>query len=74
MNAKVRLFCFRLQIHFLGKFVKKKIKIIRLSSNFGAKSNLNIQNLMVSFPFSVFDGKHSIWTNLVQKMKIDILS
>ena len=37
---------------------------------FGSKSNSNMQNLMMTFTFPVFDHKYPSWGNLVQKLKI----
>ena len=36
--------------------------------------NLNMQDSMVMFTFSVFDQKYPVWVNLVQKIKIVSLS
>ena len=43
----------------------QKIKIINLSLNFGTETNLNTQNSMKMFTFSVFYWKYSIWINLL---------
>ena len=37
---------------------------------FGTKTNLNKQNSMTVFNFSVFDHKYVSWENLLQKFKI----
>ena len=37
---------------------------------FGTKANLNKQNSMMMFIFSVFDHKYLFWEYLVQKFKI----
>ena len=44
------------------------------SKSFDTKNNSNIQNSMWKFTFSVFDRKYCFWENLVQKLKIVILS
>ena len=43
---------------------------IRVKLKFGSKTNSNMQISMVMLTFSVFDWKHPVWANLVQKMKI----
>ena len=72
---KVRLFCFWLEIPFLGELVKKKqkkIKIVSLSWNLNMHEfeNPNMQNSVVMLTFSVFDWNYPFWTSLAQKMKI----
>ena len=41
---------------------------------FGTYTNLNLQNSIVKFTFSVFNGKYPFWASLVQKIKIFSLS
>ena len=61
------LFCFGLEITFLGKFdIKTQNCQFRLK--FGTSATSNMQDSMVMFNFSVFDWKHPFWANLVQKL------
>ena len=52
----------------------KKHQNCQFKLKFGASTNLNMQNLMLEFTFSVLDQKHPFWANLVQKIKIASLS
>ena len=63
------LFCFWVEIPFLGKFGPKS-QNSHFKLKFGTYTNSNIQNLMVMFNFFVFDWKYPFWANLVQKVKI----
>ena len=67
--AKMRIFSFRPEAPFLSKFTQK-IKIVESKLKFGTQSNLNMQNSMVMFTFSVFDQKYPFRAKLVQKTKI----
>ena len=48
----------------------KKIQNCQFKLKFGTKTNLNKQNSMMMFNFSVFDHKYLSWEYLVQKLKI----
>ena len=63
------LFCFWVEILFLGKFGPKN-QNCHFKLKFGTYTNSNMQNSMVMFSFSVFDRKYPFWANLVQKVKI----
>ena len=67
------LFCFRLEIPFLGKSGPKN-QNYQLKLKFGTYTNWNIQSSTVMstvmFTFSVFDQKYPFWADLVQKVKI----
>ena len=65
----IHLISLRLEIPFLGKFGPKN-QNCQFKLKFGTKTNLNMQNLVVLFTFSVFDWKYPFWANLVQKIKI----
>ena len=58
---------------FLRKFGAKS-QNYQFKPTFGTYTNSNMQDLMMLFTFSVFDGKYPIWVNLVQKPKIISLS
>ena len=53
-----------------SKQTPKRSIQIRVEVKFDAYNNVNIQNSMVIFTFSVFDQKCPISSNLVQKIKI----
>ena len=58
------LFCFRLEIPFLGKFGSFPPKNSQFKLKFGTKLNSNMQNSMVIFTSSIFDRKYlflQIW-------------
>ena len=61
------LFCFRLEIPFLGKYDPKTQKC-QFKLKFGTKTNLNMQNSMMLFTFCVFDHKYPSQANLIQKL------
>ena len=61
------------EIPFLGIF-GSKIQNYLFKMKFIISTNSNIQNSMVMFPFSVFDGKYPFWEKMVQKIKIVSLS
>ena len=67
------LFCFLIEIHFLGKFGSKS-KNYQLKLKFGSCTNSNMLNSIVMFTFFVYDWKYVFWRNLVQKIKIISLS
>ena len=67
------LFGFWVEIPFLGKFGPKN-QNCHFKLKFGTNTNSNIQNSMLMFIFLVFDWKYRFWANLVQKIKIVILS
>ena len=74
---KFRIFSFRPDTPFLGKFGPKN-QNCKFELKFGTCTNLNKHNSMVVFSFSIFDRKCSFGegggTNLVQKIKITSLS
>ena len=71
-NSMVMLtFCFRAEISFLGKFSPRNSNCY-FKLKFG--TNLNMHNSMVILIFSDLDRKYRVWANLVQKIKIAILS
>ena len=53
---------------------KKKNQNGTFKLKFGTQTNLNVQNSMMMFNFSVFDWKYTFWANLVQKIEIGFLS
>ena len=67
-NGDAHFFRFWLELPFLDKLGPKnqncQFKLI-----FGTYTNSNMQNSMTLFIFSVLDRKHSLWANLVQKIK-----
>ena len=65
----VHFFCFRPEKPFWGKTGQKN-QNCQVKMKFGTKTNLNMQNSMAMFTFSVFDHKYLSWANLVQKFKI----
>ena len=52
---------------FLGKFRQKKPQSCQFKLKFGIETNLNMQNSMTLFTFSVLEHKHPFWANLVKK-------
>ena len=58
-----------MEIPFLGKFGPKN-QNCHFMLKFGTYTNLNMQNSMVMFTFSVFDREYLFWANLVQKVTI----
>ena len=54
--------------------VRKKNQSCQFKLKFGTETNLNLQNSMVQFSFSVLSQKHPFYANLVQKVKIVSLS
>ena len=48
----------------------KKNQNGKFKLKFGTQTNLNMQNSMMMFNFSVFDWKYTFWANLVQKIEI----
>ena len=56
----------------LGQIWSKNSKLFKVK--FDTKANLNMQNSMMMFTFSVFDLKYLFWANLVHKIKIVRLS
>ena len=68
-NGVAHFFLFRPEILFLGKFSPKY-----QNWQFMVKPNLNKQDKMAVFTFSVLGLKYSFWANLVQKVKIVSLS
>ena len=58
---------------FVQIWSKKNNQNCQFKLKFGTYTNSNMQNPLV-FLFSVLDGKHSFWANLVQKIKIVSLS
>ena len=65
----LHFFCFRPEKPVLGKSGQKN-QNCQFKLKFGTKTNLNKQNSMMMFNFSVFDHKYLSWANLVQKFKI----
>ena len=55
--------------NLLGKFGPKNLNCW-FKLKFGTQSNLNMQNSVALFTFSVSGRKHSFWANLFQKIKI----
>ena len=51
----------------------KKVKCCQFRQTFGAKTNSNMQNIMVLFPFSIFDHKCLFGANLVQNVPAFLL-
>ena len=72
-HGGVHFFCFGLETPFLGKFGPKN-ENCQFKLKFGTKTNLNKQNSMVVFTFSVLDWKHPLWTNSFQKIRIASLN
>ena len=60
------LFCFQLEMPFLGKF-GPKTQNYQFKLKFCTQTNSNMQISIVMFTFSVFDLKYLFWENLVQK-------
>ena len=67
------MICFRPETLFLNKFGPKN-QGCQFSLKFGSETKSNILNSVVQFTFSVLEGKHPFWANLVQKIKIVSLS
>ena len=72
-NSILRLFCFRPETPFLGKFGPKN-QNCQFNLKFGTWTNSNMENSMVVFTFSVLDWKHPFWVNSVQNIKIASLN
>ena len=70
-NGGIHFSCFRWEAPFLGKFGSKNHNC-QFKLKFATETNSNMQNSMVVFTFSVLDGKHHFWANLVQKMKMSV--
>ena len=51
-----------------------KTQIFQFKIKFGTKTNSNMQNLMLMFPFSAFEWKYSISINLIHNIEIFDLS
>ena len=51
-----------------------KTQICQFKIKFGTKTNSNMQNLMLMFPFSAFEWKYSISINLIHNIEIFDLS
>ena len=68
----VHFFCFRPenQKNRLWVYLVKKIQNCQFKLKFATKTNLNKQNSMMMFTFSVFDDKYLSWESLVRKLKI----
>ena len=73
INGSVHFICFRLEIPFSNK-LGPKIQNYQFKLKLETSANLNIQNLMALFSFSILDRNHPFRTNLVQKMKVVSLS
>ena len=69
----MRFFRFWSEVPFLGKFGPKN-QNCHFKLKFGSQTNSNMQDSVVLFTFSVLDWKHPFWANLVQKIKIVILT
>ena len=54
--------------------VRKKNQSCQFKLKFGTETNLNLQNSMVQFTFSVLGTKHHFSGNLAKKAKIVSLS
>ena len=72
-SSYVHFFRFRPQIPFLGKFGPKN-QNCQFILKFGTWTNSNLQNSMAIFNFSAFDWNYPFWANLVQIIKIILLS
>ena len=70
---KVRFFCFRLKLRFLGKFVPKN-QTCQFKLKFGSQTYSNMQHSIVVFTFSFLNQKYPFCGNLVQNLKIVSLS
>ena len=62
-------FYFRPEKPLLGKS-DQKYQNCQFKLEFGIKTNLNIQDSLVMFTFSVFELQYFSWVNLVQKFNI----
>ena len=60
-------------IPFLYK-IGPKYQNSQFKLKFGIWTDLNMQNLVMVFTFSVFDWINPFWAKLVQKIKVDDLS
>ena len=58
-------------IPFLGKFGPKNQKC-QFKLKFGTRTNSDMQNLLVMFTFSVFDGKYFVGQVWLKKLKLPI--
>ena len=67
------LFCFWVEIPFLGKFGPKN-QNCHFKLKIGTYTNSNMQNSMILFTFFVLERKYPFWANLFQKIKIVTLS
>ena len=56
-NGDVHFFCFGPEILFLGKFDPND-QNCQFEFKFGTYTNMNMQNTMVVFTFSIFDRKY----------------
>ena len=63
------LFCFWVEIPFLGKFGPKS-QNCHFKLKIGTYNNSNMLNSMVMYIFFVFDQKYPFGANLVRKVKI----
>ena len=74
MNARTSaIFPFSKRNSLFVQVWSKKNQNCQFKLKFGTYNNSNMQN-PVAFLFSVLDGKHPFWANLVQKIKIVSLS
>ena len=62
-NGNVHFFCFQPEIPFLGKFGPKN-QNCQVELEFGTYNNLNMQNSILTFIFSIFDQKDSFWRQI----------
>ena len=62
------LFLFWTRNTFFSKFSPKN-QNCQFQLKFGTKTNFNMWNSIMMFPFSIFDHKYPSWSNLVQKFK-----
>ena len=63
--CSAHFFCFSPGKPFLGKSGQKD-QNYQFKRKFGTKTDLNMQNSMMMFTFSVFDHKYFSWANLVK--------
>ena len=66
---KSTIFLFRPEIPFLGKLGPQN-QNRQSKLKFCIKTNMNMQNSMLTFTFSVLDMKYPFWLYLVQKNKV----
>ena len=67
----VHFLCFQLEISFLGKFGPKS-QNCQFKLKIGTRTNADMQNSLVMFPFSVLDWKYfagQIWS---EKLKLSV--